>query len=141
MLICFHISLLPFLYSNRIPGFELEHGFKRNRFSCNLVWPLDYFLISELPVKVPVTSFQNLLKIGNSYLLLAYFLRHPIIPDGYNEDLVSQVGFVMKVARISDDLRDTYQPQTAYIWNLYCRKRTLSYLFHYFWFSLTHSGL
>ena len=38
----------------------------------------------------------------DSYLFLASFLHHSILPGDYNEDFVFQVGLVMMVVWISD---------------------------------------
>ena len=51
----------------------------------------------------------------DSYLFLVYFLCHSILPGEYNDDFVFQVGLVMMVVWISDDLRDAISALIAYV--------------------------
>lgn len=51
----------------------------------------------------------------DSYLFLASFLHHSILPGDYKEDFVFQVGLVKMVVWISDDLRDAISALIAYV--------------------------
>ena len=92
-------------------------------FSLNQEWPYDY--TSDQWEACVSASYQLLRVIRKRHLLFSpyLFLSSLHLSWELEWDFVSQIGLVMRIARISDDLRAVIPALSAYTWNLYFRER------------------